>query len=127
MINRGDDVLIRMWVVFEHDVEELIYGITVKTNDGTAVYGTNSRVLELEVADQLGGDLIQVEFRLKMNLLAGDYFISLGVAQDHNVKDNIAVDRRYDLIHLHVRETLDAFGFADLQGQMAITHDELDA
>ena len=124
LISRGDDVLIRMWVVFEQDVEELIYGITVKTNDGNAVYGTNSRVLELDVADQLGGDLIQVEFKLKMHLLAGDYFVSLGVAQDHNVKDNIAVDRRYDLIHLHVRETLDAFGYADLQGAMAIAHDE---
>lgn len=62
-----------------------------------------------------------VEFRLKLNLLAGDYFISLGVAQDHDVKDNIAIDRRYDLIHVHIRETLDAFGIADLEGDLSIT------
>lgn len=121
LMQRGDQMVIRMWSLFEQDVDNLIYGITVKTNDGNAIYGTNSRALEVETPAQRAGDLVVVEFRLKLNLLAGDYFISLGVAQDHDVKDNIAIDRRYDLIHVHIRETLDAFGIADLEGDLSIT------
>ena len=65
-----------------------------------------------------------IEFNLTLNLLAGDYFVSIGVAQDHNVKDNIAIDRRYDLIHLHVGETVDAFGIVDLNGELRAIEQE---
>ncbi len=121
LMQRGDHLLVRMWVVFEQAVSDLIYGITVKTNDGNAIYGTNSRVQNVDTPAQEAGDLVLIEFKLTLHLLAGDYFISLGVAQDHDVKDNIAIDRRYDLIHIYIRETLDAFGFADLQGSLSIS------
>ena len=124
LVQSGDQIKIRMSVLFKQDVDDLIYGITVKTNDGNAVFGTNSRLLKTLPNEQKGGDLVSIEFSLKLNLLAGDYFISLGVAQDHYEKDNIAVDRRYDMIHLHVGRTADAFGYAALDGKMELITDE---
>ncbi|NND81966.1 MAG: ABC transporter ATP-binding protein [Gammaproteobacteria bacterium] len=120
LVQRGDRLSIRMSVLFEQGVSDLIYGITVKTNDGNAIYGTNSRLVGKLPTDQEAGELVQIEFELSLQLLAGDYFISLGVAQDHADKDNIAVDRRYDMIHLHVRETPDAFGIAALDGRLKL-------
>lgn len=120
IVQRGDELRIRMSVLYRHDVEGLIYGITVKTNDGNAVFGTNSRLIGDLPSSEKSGALIAIEFRLKLNLLAGDYFVSLGVAQDHESKDAIPVDRRYDLIHLHVSETKEAFGYADLKGDMTL-------
>jgi len=120
LVKRGDQLTVRMSVLFEQDIDDLIYGLTVKTNDGNAVYGTNSRLIgELPVC-QVSADLISIAYDLTLNLLAGDYFISLGVAQDHDAKDNIAVDRRYDLIHINIAETADAFGYAALQGNMRL-------
>lgn len=124
LVQRGDNLRIRMSVLFENDVNDLIYGITVKTNDGNAVYGTNSRLVGKLPIDQKEGDLISIEYELTLNLLSGDYFVSLGVAQDHESKDAIPVDRRYDMIHLHISETQDSFGYAALDGRMrAITED----
>lgn len=120
LVQRGDELLVRMSVLFEQDIDDLIYGITVKTSDGNAVYGTNSRLTGDLPAAQSAGDLISIEFKLTLNLLAGDYFVSLGVAQDHHAKDNIAVDRRYDMIHLHVSHTADAFGYAALDGKLRL-------
>lgn len=120
LVQRGDDIRIRMSVLYQQKVEDLIYGITVKTNDGNAVFGTNSRLIGDLPTFEESGALVTIEFRLKLNLLAGDYFVSLGVAQDHDSKDAIPVDRRYDLIHLHVSETKDAFGYADLNGSMSL-------
>jgi len=113
-----------MSVLFENDVSDLIYGITVKTNDGNAVYGTNSRLIGELSTEQKAGDLITIEYQLTLNLLSGDYFVSLGVAQDHEVKDAIPVDRRYDMIHLHVSRTPQAFGYAALDGQMRLLIDD---
>ena len=124
MVESGDQVIIRMSVIFEQDVSDLIYGITVKTNDGNAVYGTNSRLVGDLPTSQKAGELVSIEYQLGMNLLAGDYFVSLGVAQDHEARDNIAVDRRYDMIHLHVSRTPQAFGYAALDGQMRLLIDD---
>ena len=118
LFQTGDDVTIRMSVLFEQDVDDLIYGVTVKTSDGNAVYGTNSRIAGDSSLRQFAGDLVTIEFTLKLNLLAGDYFISLGIAQDHPVKDNIAIDRRYDMIHVHVAATPHSFGVAALDGKI---------
>ncbi len=125
LVQTGDELIVRMSVLYKQDIDDLIYGITVKTNDGTAIFGTNSRLLDKQGEGRIRtaqntGDLISIEFKLTINLLAGDYFISLGVAQDHSSKDNIAIDRRYDVIHLTVRDTLKAFGFANLQGSLAL-------
>ena len=84
------------------------------------MFGTNSRLIGDLPTSEKSGALVAIEFRLKLNLLAGDYFVSLGVAQDHESKDAIPVDRRYDLIHLHVSETKEAFGYADLEGDMTL-------
>jgi len=126
LVHRGDDLRVRVSVLFEQHVEDLIYGITVKTNDGNVVYGTNSRLVGNLPKEQKAGDLVSLELSLRLNLLAGDYFISLGVAQDHLVKDAIPVDRRYDMIHLHVANTPNAFGYADLGGSMSLISDQVE-
>lgn len=120
LVSKGDRIQIRMSVLFEQDINDLIYGLTVKTSDGNAVYGTNSRLVGSVPTAQQAGDLVSLEFAITLNLLAGDYFLSLGVAQDHPSKDNIAIDRRYDMIHLHVGQTEEAFGYAALEGNLAV-------
>jgi len=124
LAQRGDDIRIRMSVLFQQDSDNLIYGLTVKTNDGNAVYGTNSRLVGDLPVNEVAGALVTIEFKLKLNLLAGDYFVSLGVAQDHDSKDSIPLDRRYDFIHLHVGETKEAFGYADLGASMTLISGE---
>ncbi len=123
-VKSGDKLRIRMSVLFEQEVDDLIYGITVKTADGNAVYGTNSRLVGDMPTEQKGGDLASIEYSLTLNLLSGDYFISLGVAQDHRDKDNIAVDRRYDMIHIHIGQTPDAFGYSELHGNVILIENQ---
>ena len=53
-------------------------------------------------------------FQFDLNLVPGEYFISLGVALDDGERDNIAIDRRYDLIHLTVRGDYGGFGLAQM-------------
>ncbi|MGH1543739.1 MAG: ABC transporter ATP-binding protein [Arenicella sp.] len=123
--HRGQRLQVSAQVIFHEKLEDLIYGITVKTPDGNPVYGSNTRLLNVSVPAQQAGDLITITFDLDLHLLANDYFISLGVAQEHAEKDNVAVDRRYDMIHLRVEDApvaipADAFGVAALNAAIDI-------
>ena len=115
---RGARISLRVAVHFNVDISGLIYGLTVKSADGMVIYGTNSRLKDAVGSSQSAGDIVQLEFTLKANLLGGDYFISIGVAQDDPDKDNVAIDRRYDMIHIRVEDDNDAFGFASLDAEL---------
>lgn len=115
---RGQQLGILAVVHFTEDCSDPIYGITVKTVDGTTVYGTNTRLGSMAVSAKAGGEIAVIRFSLCLNLLAGDYFLSLGVALNDAHRDHIPLDRRYDMIHIRVEDKGDAFGVASLQGQI---------
>lgn len=116
----GQSLQIITDIVFESDLNDLIYGITIKAPDGNPIYGSNTRLLQQSLGSGKAGEQIQLCFFLDVNLLANDYFISLGIAQEHPEKDNIAIDRRYDMIHLRVDNVgaADAFGVAALNAKI---------
>jgi hypothetical protein len=96
--------------------------MTVKMPSGETVYGTNTRLQEIEVRSYKAGEKVTINFEFDVSLLPNDYFISLGVAQDHLDKDNIAIDRRYDMIHFQVDSVgqAKAYGLAELNSEIAI-------
>jgi len=117
-IMRGKTIEVRMMVYFVNSLSDMIYGLSVKTVDGTTVYGTNSRLQKIPVRQRRASELVAVTFRFDLNLIHSEYFLSLGVAVEDEAKDNIAVDRRYDLVHLRVSGEDDAFGLADLNASI---------
>lgn len=114
LCDAGDKLTISFMVYFKEDLEKLIYGITIKTVDGITVYGANTRIREIDTENRKKGDLVRIDFDVDVNLIASDYFISLGVAIDDESLDNCAIDRRYDIIHFSVQAKVDDFGVASM-------------
>ena len=115
----GEQLELMVHVRFFEELTDLIYGCTVKTVDGQTVYGTNTRQRALDVSHGEAGATVVIRFQFDLNVVPGEYFISLGVALDDSERDNIAIDRRYDLIHLTVRGDYGGFGLAQMN--MSIT------
>ena len=115
----GEQLELMVHVRFFEELTDLIYGCTVKTVDGQTVYGTNTRQRALDVSHGESGATVVIRFQFDLNVVPGEYFISLGVALDDPERDNIAIDRRYDLIHLTVRGDYGGFGLAQMN--MSIT------
>jgi lipopolysaccharide transport system ATP-binding protein len=111
---QGERLEIECNIYFYEAMVGVIYGLTVKTVDGITVYGANTRARNTTVQDHAAGDVGTIKFQMHLRLLPGDYFVSLGVAVDDDEHDNIAVDRRYDLLLLHVVGDGQDFGIADL-------------
>jgi lipopolysaccharide transport system ATP-binding protein len=115
----GEQLELMVHVRFFEELTDLIYGCTVKTVDGQTVYGTNTRQHALDISHGEAGSTVVIRFQFDLNVVPGEYFISLGVALDDPERDNIAIDRRYDLIHLTVRGDYSGFGLAQMN--MSIT------
>ena len=93
-----------MRVFFHQALDDLIYGLTIKTLDGTTVYGANTRERGIELAARSKGEMVDIRFSMENNLVQGSYFVSLGIAQYNDTVDNLALDRRYDLFSMQSKE-----------------------
>lgn len=115
VVQQGDEISVTMRVYFHQALDDLIYGITLKTLDGTTVYGANTRERDIQVSEREQGEIVDIRFSLQNHLVQGSYFFSLGVAQNNDTVDNLALDRRYDLFSLAVDGEHKDFGLANLQ------------
>ncbi len=111
---QGETLDVWMSVHFQHSLEKLIYGLTVKTVDGITVYGANTRSREIIVNDRHAGETATLHFQIRTDLIPGVYFFSLGIAVDDDTFDNLAIDRRYDLFHIDIEGPGCDFGISDL-------------
>ncbi|GJL81929.1 MAG: sugar ABC transporter ATP-binding protein [marine bacterium B5-7] len=114
VLRRGSRVRVVVHVEVHKLLTKLIYGLTVKTVDGITVFGANTRARKMILTDAEPGSGSQVEFEFCNHLLPGEYFISLGIAVDDDSVDNLAIDRRYDIIHISVEGGPADFGISDL-------------
>ena len=116
----GDHVRLAVKVFFTTSLEGLIFGFTVKTVDGQVVFGSNSRSREMGLFGGELGQTLVVNFDFVCSLVPGDYFISIGIASDDDDRDNVAIDRRYDVICLPVVGHSGDFGVSDLSFNLHI-------
>ncbi len=114
-IATGEAATLFIRVRFSVAIAQPIYGMTIKTPDGVEVTGNNSRDgggLPVFVA-RAAGERVVIRFDFECRLNAGDYLVSVGVAEDGDA-GVLPLDRRYDSIVLHVRNARKSFGLVDL-------------
>ena len=115
VFDRQEKVRLSVHIFFAEALSDLIYGFTLKTVDGQTVFGANTRERHIGAQDRVAGESTTVVFEFTCAVVPGQYFISLGIALDDASRDNVAVDRRYDLIHFPVVGEVGDFGVADLE------------
>lgn len=120
-VDTGSVVILRVVVRFMQTIVEPILGITIKTHEGVAVYGTNSQKQDTHAFAHAGteGQVVVVEARFTCHLAPGHYFISIGVASLQQ-DDLVPHDRRYDSIHFQVNPDPGFFGLSNLHMGLSV-------
>ena len=121
---RGQKARLEARVFFASPLDGVIIGFTIKTVDGRTVFGANTRERDINVPKVEAGQSIKVLFNFTCALIPGEYFVSVGIAQDDRVRDNVAVDRRYDLIHMPISGASGDFGIADVSLSIGFSEDD---
>ena len=115
LVNCHDCIDIYMKVKFNADVENPNFGFKIKTEDGVVVYGTNAVLQKFTTRSVSKNETIAYKFSLKLCLAAGDYFIDLGIGDRQSSDDAVAIERRFDIIHITVQQIIQFGGMVDLE------------
>ena len=109
----GEAVEVRIRVCAYEPFSDPIYALTIKSGKGQEIYGTNTLFIGQPAPAIATGQEMDVVFQFPLNLVAGDYFISLGWTFFQG--DEIAViHRRYDTLKFTVLGVDRTFGLAHL-------------
>jgi hypothetical protein len=120
LFTTGENVEVRLLVRARENFAEPIYAMTIKGRQGQEVYGTNSLYCKQAAPAIHPGEEADVVFRFPLNLIAGEYFLSLGWTTF--VGDELLViHRRYDTIKFTVLGIDRAFGIAHLATTIDVT------
>ncbi|MGK5092973.1 ABC transporter ATP-binding protein [Deltaproteobacteria bacterium TL4] len=114
-----DEIQLYFKIKFHKAVTLPVYGVTLKTLGGVEIYGNNTLFEQIPVKAQPEEAVAVIHVRFKMSVVAGDYFLNLGIAEKAESGEVIALDRRYDLIHLKVLQTSQCFGLVDFEAKFS--------
>lgn len=99
IVRSGSVIDFYVHTVYFSSVKAPCYGFAIKTKDGVLVHGSNLVLENVEINSFHSGETSVYKFSIKMDLNAGDYFISQGVAEFEGVAP-IFLDSRQGFVHL---------------------------
>lgn len=99
-----------MRIRFDQDVDSPIVGITVKSRDGTLIYGINSAWMKQKLSPRSSGETASYKFSVRMDLGPGDWFIDLAVART----ETEILHTREGVVHVRTDPLIFSTGFASL-------------
>ncbi len=117
-IDPGISVDIYFKVLAHDNIDSPLFGYGVKTKDGVYIYATNTELMKVDVLSLKKADMAIFKFSTTLNLKGGDYFISLGIAENRGKisgDKKSMMDSRTDFIHLSVKEKRCFDGLVELK------------
>ncbi|MEY2448728.1 MAG: lipopolysaccharide transport system ATP-binding protein [Acidimicrobiaceae bacterium] len=99
------------------DVDNPVYGVIVRSSDGTYVYDTNTLWRKQSTGPLPAGSRHNVRFDLTANLLPGTYVITVSAARTDG---RVQYDWHTDALSFSVTGSSIAYGLADLKGSIEV-------
>jgi ABC-type polysaccharide/polyol phosphate transport system ATPase subunit len=79
LVETGEAVYIRMRVRFHKDVEEPVFGIIIRNRLGIHIYGTNTRLQEVNIGQVRSGETVEVSFAFNCRLGTDNFNVAVAV------------------------------------------------
>lgn len=114
-VQTGSMVDIYIRVRFDRVVDDPLVGLSVKTRDGTLIYGIHSGWLQKKLSPGSLGKVGTYRFSIRMDLGSDDWFIDLAVAASQTE----ILHTREAVLHLRTVSPTMSTGFASLKTSVA--------
>lgn len=118
-VTSGEEATFRIVVRFNDFVDDVVFGITIRDKRGLEVYGTNTLWKKSSLKSCRPGDVAQVDFRQKLMLGQGDYFVNVAV-NDKRSEGLVRLDWMADVIKFSVIQADEFMGFCNLNSEISV-------
>jgi lipopolysaccharide transport system ATP-binding protein len=110
----GEEITVRVCCRFHRPQHDPMVGILIRTRIGMDVYGTNTRIEQVEMGSLQPGDELEVNFRIACRLTAQQYTLTVATQSP----DGSSHDWLDDAIAFDVLDTRPVAGVADLHAEV---------
>ena len=118
----GEIIKIRFYVSVQDYVGEIQAGILIRTVEGVSAFGTSTLYHNKNYIDAQQGNRLKFDFELKADLCAGNYFVTLSIAEAISYGDMLYLDRKTDVIVIKINQLrVLASGIAMLESAVAVS------
>jgi len=107
---RGDSISVRIRALFREKVENPVVGILIRNRIGMDVFGTNTRLEQIELGCFAAGESLELDFELDCLLSRQEYTVT--VATQH--WNGLSQDWLDDVLEFRVVDTKDVAGVLNL-------------
>lgn len=81
-IPSNDNIVVEIGYLATHDICNPDYGIQIRNQNGIYIFGVNFVGKGLSEKLHKRGEIKKIRYKIRMNLLPGDYFLSIGVGSN---------------------------------------------
>ena len=120
MIKNTDEVVIKMKVKFNEDIDNPIFAMSIKDFKGLEFAGTNTDEQKIYTGEYKKGDEVIVEFKQKIPLAPNRYTISFGCTKFNKNGDLEVFDRKYDALFLEIISDKGTIGLIEIDSKIDI-------
>jgi homopolymeric O-antigen transport system ATP-binding protein len=108
----GEQMFLRMYVLFHKAVEEPVFGFLIRNRHGIHLYGTNTDIQQAGIGPVQAGEIIEADFSFNCWLAPDSYSITVAV---HSV-DAVSFDWLDGALFFQIMSTNPMEGVANLDG-----------
>jgi ABC-type polysaccharide/polyol phosphate transport system ATPase subunit len=114
-VNSGDPLTVHVEAEFARDCESAMVGMLLRNRLGVDVFGTNTKIEQLELGPFRAGQHLAVDFRFDCHLTRAEY--TLTVATQH--PDGFSQDWLDDVLQFTVTDPRDLAGLTSLRTEVS--------
>ena len=119
-IENDKDVVLKTKIVFNEDVKDPIFTMTVKNFKGLDMMGTNTLQERIVTGDFKKGDVVIVEFKQKLKLAPNKYTLSFSCTHFTPNGELEVLSRKYDALLVEITSNKNCVGFYRLDSKIKI-------
>lgn len=120
MIENDKEIVLKSKVVFNQDINDPIFTMTIKDFKGLDIIGSNTLYEKIVTGKFKKGDIAIAEFRQKLTLAPNKYTLSFSCTHFNADGELEVLSRKYDAVLLEVLSTKDCVGFYRLDSDITI-------
>ena len=120
VLENDRNVVLKSKIVFNEDVKEPIFTMTVKDFKGLEMCGTNTLIEKIATGEYHKGEVVEVEFKQRISIAPGKYTLSFSCTHFNHRGELEVLNRKYDALLIEVISTKDTVGLLRLDSDINI-------
>jgi len=120
MFDNSETVVLKSKIIFNKDVKDPIFTMTLRDFNGKDIAGTNTNIEKIVTGNFKQGDLVIAEFVQRIPITSGKYTLSFSCTRYKIDGDIEVLNRKYDALLIEVMSTKDVVGIVKIDSMITV-------